>query len=365
MADANASYFDGESAARRGVALRFEADGIGITGPDTDAFWRYADIRFAAPDATGLPVTFRSADDEQAGARLLIDDQATVELLEVHCHDLADRRGARRRRARTAAWSVAGVLAVALLALGTIHYLPRVIAPLIPATWEKALGDRVVEDIAALFGRLKTGSGKACDAAPGRLVLDRLTARLTAGVKLPYRLNVLVLDIGVVNALATPGGNIVVFRELLTEAKSPEEVAGVIAHEMGHVVARHPAQAVARDLGVSLIFNMLLGGFGGGVAGNIGETMLTSAYSRDAEREADAIGAKLLRDAGIPTAGFVAFFERLAKQAGSLEQAFSFISSHPPSAERAATARAKASQPSVASALTDSEWTALRAICGG
>ncbi|MEE8333288.1 MAG: M48 family metallopeptidase, partial [Alphaproteobacteria bacterium] len=257
-----------------------------------------------------------------------------------------------------------GVLAVALLAVGTIHYLPRLIAPLIPATWEKALGDRVVEDIATLFGQLKSGSGKTCDAASGRIVLDRLTARLTAKVKLPYHLNVLVLDIGIVNALATPGGNIVVFRELLTEAESPDEVAGIIAHEMGHVVARHPAQAVARDLGVSLIFNMLLGGFGGGAAGNIGQTMLTSAYSRDAEREADAIAARLLRDAGITTAGFVAFLDRLAKQAGSLEQAFSFISSHPPSAERAAATRAKTAQPSAAPALTDSEWNALRVICG-
>ncbi len=269
----------------------------------------------------------------------------------------------RRRRARTAAWSVAGVLAVAVTAVATIHYLPRVIAPLIPVAWEKALGEQVVEDIAALFGRLEAGSGKICDAAPGRLVLDRLTARLTAKTKLPYRLNVLVMDVGMVNALATPGGNIVVFRELLKEARSPEEAAGVIAHEMGHVIARHPAQAVARDLGVSLIFNMLLGGFGGGAAGTIGQTMLTSAYSRDAEREADAIGAKLLGDAGISAAGFIAFFERLAKQAGSLDQAFSFISSHPPSGERAATARAQPRAPAKP-ALTSQEWSALQAICG-
>ncbi|MEE8334441.1 MAG: hypothetical protein V3R85_11380, partial [Alphaproteobacteria bacterium] len=148
MADANASYFDGKSAARHGVTLRFEAGGVRIKGPETDAFWRHADIRYATPDATGLPTIFRSVDDEQSGARLLIDDQATADLLQVHCPDLADLSGMRRRRARNAAWSVTGVLAVALLAVGTIHYLPRLIAPLIPATWEKALGDRVVEDIA-------------------------------------------------------------------------------------------------------------------------------------------------------------------------------------------------------------------------
>lgn len=363
MADPTASYFDGESAARRTVALRFETGGVRITGPDSATFWRYDDIRYVTPDATGLPVGFRSADDEQAGARLLIDDRASAELLAAYCSDLADRAGGRRRRFRTTTLISGGLIAVALLAVATIHYLPRVIAPLIPVAWEKALGDRVVEDIAALFGRLKSGSGKICDAAPGRLVLDQLTARLMAQTETPYRLNVLVMDIAMVNALATPGGNIVVFAGLLKEARSPEEVAGVIAHEMGHVVARHPAQAVARDLGVSLIFNMLLGGFGGGAAGTIGQTMLTSAYSRDAEREADAIGGKLLGDAGISTAGFIAFFERLAKQAGSLEQAFSFISSHPPSAERAAASRATI-KPSTAPALTDKEWRALQAICG-
>lgn len=363
MAELEASYFDGRTAARRKVTLRLETEGVRIAGVEPEAFWRYQDIRHATPAADTLPVTFRSAAAAPSGARLVVDDRATADALSARCSDLDGRAGQARRQLRGTALAAVGVVSVALLAVGAIHYLPRVVAPLIPVAWEKALGDRVVEDIAALFGQFEKGAGGRCTEAPGRAALDRLVARLTAGARLPYPVTVQVIDVGIVNALATPGGNIVVFREMLTEAESPEEAAGVIAHEMGHVIARHPAQAVARELGVSLIFDMLLGGFGGGAAGGLGQAMLSSAYSRDAEREADAIGTALLRDAGISTAGFVAFFDRLAKEAGSVEQAMSFISSHPPSAERADAAR-NAGPAGATPAMTAGEWQALRAICG-
>jgi len=363
MVRTEAGYFDGESAARHEVVLSFEPAGVRIDGLPSYLLWRYDDIRHATPDADARPAAFRSAGKGQEGARLVVDDPAVAARLASYCPDLADRRGRQQRRTRTALLSAAGVLAVALLAVATIHYLPRMIAPLIPVAWEKALGDRVVEDIAMLFGGLKKGGAKRCEAAPGRAALNRLARRLTGRARLPYPVTVLVLDIGMVNALATPGGNIVVFRGLLKQAQSPEEVAGVLAHELGHVVARHPAQSAARSLGVSLVFDMLLGGFGGGAAGSFGQAMLSSAYSRDAEREADAIGTDLLRKARISTTGFVAFFERLAKQSGSMEQALAFLSSHPPSAERAANARAKGPA-NPTPALSGAEWQALKAICG-
>jgi len=363
VADIDAIFFDGRSAARETVRVLLDSGGVRIARRDSSVFWRYGDIRYVAPDANGLPVAFMSAGDGQTEARLLIDDRESAEALAARCPDLADRTAGKHRRRVTFALLSAGVVAVALLAVAAIHYLPRVIAPLIPVSWEVALGDKVVDDIAALFGKLKAGSGKRCEAPAGRAALDRLTARLTKGEKLPYRLKLVVMDIGIVNALATPGGNVVVFRELIKEARSPDEVAGVIAHEMGHVIARHPTQAVARDLGISMIFDTLLGGFGGGIAGNIGQTMLSSAYSRDAEREADAIGRKLLGRAGISTAGIAAFFERLARDAGSMEQAFSYLSSHPPSAERALAARADARDRTTPS-MSNADWGAFRAICG-
>lgn len=363
MADPVASYFDGKSAARRDATLRFETGGVRIVGPAPEPFWRYADIRYVAPGSNDLPVAFLSKGAGQGGARLLIADHEGAELLAARCPDLLGKAAGKARRTRTVALLSLGVVAVALIGVGAIHYLPRVIAPLIPVSWETALGDRVVDDIGSLFARLKAGSGRRCAAPSGRAALDRLVGRLVGDTKLPYRLNVMVMDIRVVNALATPGGNIVVFRELIKEARSPDEVAGVIAHEIGHVIARHPTQAVARNMGVSLIFDTLLGGFGGGIAGNLGQTMLSSAYSRDAEREADAIGGRLLRGAGISTAGLAAFFERLARKAGSMEQAFSYLSSHPPSAERALAARVGTGGRTTPS-MSNADWGALRGICG-
>ena len=69
-----------------------------------------------------------------------------------------------------------------------------------------------------------------------------MVARLDADARLPYPLRVSVLDHGMANALAVPGGRILIFRGLLEAADNPEEVAGVLAHEIGHVAARHTAE---------------------------------------------------------------------------------------------------------------------------
>lgn len=358
-----ADYFDGQTAARYSVTLRFDAAGLQISGDKINQFWPYANIRYASEDPDDRPLAFRCHMSQLDATRLIIADQTTIDTLRMRCPDLEDRTRRNRQRKRGALWAAAGTVSLGLIVWSSIHFLPRIAAPLIPIAWEEALGDAVVEDIAGIFGAITDGEVKQCETADGRLALDILTSLLVSQVKTPYRFDVIVLDVEMVNALAAPGGRIVVFKNLLTEATSADEVAGVLAHEMGHVISRHPTEAVARDMGMSLVFNVLLGGLGSGVTGAAGQALLSSAYSRDAEQDSDRIGLGILRRAQISPKGFADFFDRMAKEDSGVGGAMSFMSSHPPSDERAKAAR-NAVPANVQPALSDANWKALRTICG-
>jgi Zn-dependent protease with chaperone function len=358
-----AEYFDGQSAARYPVALRFDAGSLRIESDAVNQIWPYDHIRYASEDPADLPLSFRCQSAEIDAARLIVADQAIIDGLKTRCSDLHDRTRQSAARKRGTVWAAAGIVGLGLVIWSSIHFLPRLVAPLIPLAWEEALGDGVVSDIEGIFGAFSDGKAKRCDDPAGRLALDKMTGLLANQIKSPYRFQVVVLDVEMVNALAAPGGRIVIFSELLKEATTPDEVAGVLAHEMGHAIFRHPTESVARSMGISLVFNVLLGGLGSGATGAAGQALVSSAYSRDAEREADPIALDILSGAQISPKGFADFFDRLAKTEGDGAHVLNFISTHPPSDERAQTAKAAMSQ-NVRAALSDTDWKALKAICG-
>lgn len=356
-------YFDGQSAARHAVTLQFDARSLHITGETISRRWSYDDIRYASEDPTDLPLRLRCQSAENDASRLVIADQAIIDGVRLRCTDLEDRVRRRQSRKRGAVWAAAGIVALGLIVWSSVHFLPRLIAPIIPVTWEEELGEGVVDDITDIFSTFTEGEIRRCETADGRLAMDKLTGLLVSQIESPYTFKVIVLDIEIVNALAAPGGHIVVFKKLLTEAISPDEVAGVLAHEMGHVISRHPTEAVARSMGISLVFNVLLGGMGSGATGALGQALVSSAYSRDAERDADRIALDILGGAQISPKDFAGFFDRISELEGDTANALSFISSHPPSDERAKAARRSISS-NVRPALSETDWRALQAICG-
>src|SRR5260370_1802231 len=106
------------------------------------------------------------------------------------------------------------------------------------------------------------------------------------------------------NDFALPGGHVYVFQGLIDKARSPDELAGVIAHEMGHVAHRDGMRTIMQAAGLSFVFGMLLGDFGGGGAAIIAvRTVLQSAYTRDVEVAADAYRAAVVPNiGGVPPA---------------------------------------------------------------
>ena len=114
----------------------------------------------------------------------------------------------------------------------------------------------------------------------------------------PFDLRIQVVDAPQINAFALPGGQIVVYTGLLRKAARPEQVAGVIAHEMAHVTLRHGLRGIAKQVGVLVGVQVLTGDLSG-LAAQVATAAISNAYSRDAEREADAEGARMLAAAGI------------------------------------------------------------------
>ena len=226
--------------------------------------------------------------------------------------------------------------------------LAAVIAKRVPVAWERQLGEEV---------ETQPWLGKRCSDPQGGAALDTLVQRLTQGLDTPYPIVVSVRDSAIVNAFALPGGHVVLLRGLLNEAQSPDEVAGVLAHEFTHVRLRHPMRALIANSGLALLFEVTVGN---GTGASVGLLLTTLSYSRAMEAEADDGALALLRRAGITAEGLANFFARLNKREHGL--AVPYLSSHPPTAERLAVVQARPAGHTSPS-LSEGEWHALQAIC--
>jgi beta-barrel assembly-enhancing protease len=307
----------------------------------------------------GVPVT-RGLDDvvltsaEAPGATLFLDDPGLIaELVRREPRLGAGATRWRRARPGLAAAAVAGAVVAALWAAGVSP--ASVIAHRLPDAARARFGANVVKTL--------TGNASPCSARAGAAALKALTLRLTASVPEAKDFEIAVVNWRVVNAYTAPGGRIIVARGLLDKAQSPDELAGVIAHEMGHAIERHPEAGIIRAIGLSAAAELMLGG-SSGTLGNVGILLAQMSFTREAEREADNHAFRLLKLARISPKGIAAFFRRMnAIQGEQGGQGLAIFASHPASMERAALAE---SQPGYATtpALEAADWLALQAICG-
>jgi predicted Zn-dependent protease len=234
----------------------------------------------------------------------------------------------------------------------------RTVAGLLPESARDALGDQVIASM--------TKDRRVCSDAPGRAALDKLAARLSAGAGDGSKFEIIVSDWSLLNAFAAPGEKIVLTRGLLTKAESPDEVAGVLAHEMGHGVERHPETGIVRAIGLSAAIDLMLGG-GGGTLANIGVALAQLSYTRQAEHQADVQALRILQGAKISPRGLADFFRRVQALEGTsgakTKGAFDILRTHPQTEERLRYVQSSPDYPATPS-LSDKEWQALRNICG-
>ena len=278
-------------------------------------------------------------------------------------------RAQRRSRRKVVLWSCAAVLSLLFAAVFGIPELASRVAPIVPYSLERKLGEAVDEQVREMLGAGSASNKDAfeCGAAEseraGREILEALVARLAAVAELPVPLKLSVVRRPETNAVALPGGRIYVFEKLIGEARSPDELAGVIAHEIGHVAHRDGTRSVLQTAGLSLLFGLVLGDFvGGGAVVLAAKTVLKLAYSREVETAADLYSVALMEQAGGDPRALGVFLQRVA---GVSEPGMKILLNHPEAKARADIINARSADKPRTPLLSSDDWATLKRICRG
>lgn len=237
------------------------------------------------------------------------------------------RRERRSRVVRAVGLSLVGIFVllpvlVLLLFFWQADRIAGAIAGRIPVATEQQLGRKL---FGAMSGRLKLRKD-----GPDVELVSAIGQRLAAGSRYTYEFHV--AEDASINAFALPGGVIVVHTGLIQAVRRPEELAGVLAHEVQHVEQRHSLEGLVRSLGMRGIWVAVTGDVGTGIAGDAALKLASLRFSRDAEHDADARGFDLLVRRDIDPRGMADFFGTMQVEAGPAPP--EWLSTHPPSDAR-------------------------------
>ena len=348
-------YFDGTSSRRRIVALALN-DRLEISEEDAaPVLWAYEDIRQADSPAGILRLSCLSA---PSLARLEVRDTALVAALAARCTRLGENRTDGRAIAKIVGWSLAAVVSIVMVVLFAIPYAADRLAPVVPEAFEQRLGEASDVQIKAIFGN------RACTNPVGQAAFTKMLTLLrgAAGLELT-KVQSSVLDTKVPNAFALPGGKVYLFNGLLAKAQNPDEIAGVLAHELGHLKHRDNMRGLIYNGGTSFLIGLLFGDVtGSGALVFASRSLVTSSHSREAEEGADTFAIDVMHRLGRSPKPMG---ELLFRVTGKEDNGLSIMASHPLTEDRLKRMTGEDRPPSGPPLLTDKEWAALKGICGG
>jgi predicted Zn-dependent protease len=357
MLKTRGQFLDGETAHIHDVDVTLLDKRLTIAGATigTERNWPLDSLGTAEALAPDRPLRLRSA--STPGERLIVSDRALIEAILQLAPQLTRPVGP-RKILRFAAMIVTGLALVALLGYALLSLLPPALARLMPDEWRERLGRQAEQSFIGSYSECKSAEGSRALAALGYRLFENnadLAPDFTLSV---YRLPA-------INAFALPGGRIIVSGKLIEAAKTPEEVAGVLAHELGHVDSRDPEVALVRLTGLQLLISLATGSDGGSVVSNLAGLAALLRYTRAAEIRADDYAQMLLNRARIDPLGLKHFFESVKK----LEEAHApagplggLLSTHPATEERIARIRPLENGPA-RPVMSNELWRALKAIC--
>lgn len=347
------AYFDGQTARPNAVTVNILSEGIQIYGGRAQSlgYWDYEGLRRAP--GTNSEAGFNLMHREHPDARLVITDTAIMGQLTNMAPQILERRGMPRGLFHRLLQIGLIVGLIAALIYLAVPMTAHIIASAVPVKWETAWGKSIRKNF--------TKKLKVCKGKVGVAALNTMTAQLLKTSPLQaseYEITVTVVNFKQQNAFATLGGQIVIFSRLIEKMDGSDELAGVLAHEIAHVIARHPLTHTIETFTTTAFTGNL-----GSSTSDIGGALALSAYSRTKEAEADQIAEQILRESRISSDGLAAFFQRLQKeQKGGLGGALSLFNSHPELAERAARLKDRG-EVVTKPALNPTQWQALRKIC--
>jgi predicted Zn-dependent protease len=369
-----ARYSDGTVAAMREVVLALDRS---VAKPELIIADRqdYDEIdRWPLDKVFSLPA-HRSelrvgVEGRPAGARLVFSGAEPVQVAqsifpELHRH----RRREAGRQLRILGFSTLALVSVVVAYVVGVPLIANRVTAVVPPQWEASLGDAAEGQIRQIIGA--EGGFAVCDPDPNSLAnraITRFTEAVMDGTQSPFDARITVVKSQVPNAFALPGGRSYYFSALLAETRSADEFAGIVAHELGHVVHRHGMEGLIASSATGLLVGFVLGDMTNiSVAAAIGATLIDSRFSRDAERAADRFAAEAAVRLGFDPTALATLLERVAGDS-EMSQSLAFLSTHPLTAERRAALEQMAADAAGSPrdpVFSAAEWQAIRTMCDG
>jgi Zn-dependent protease with chaperone function len=350
----SAIFFDGSSSRRHAVTLGFN-DRLDINADQrTLAAWAYDDIRRADSPSGTLRLTCLTA---PALARLEIRDAGVAAELSSRCTRLDQDLPGQRGIGKIVGWSIAATASIVAVVLFGVPLAADRLTPLVPQAFERRLGAVAEGQIRAMFGT------RSCDNAAGQAAFTKLVNALRDAEGMDTSIEAAVLATPIPNAFALPGGKVYLLNGLLARAQNPDEIAGVLAHELGHLRHRDGTRNLIYNGGTSFLIGLLFGDVTGSSALIFASrSLVTASYSREAEQNADTFSIDVMRKLGRSPKAMGELLFRVTGKEG--DKGLSFLANHPLTEDRLARMSAEDRPPSGPPLLSPEEWAALKAICG-
>ncbi|ODT65933.1 MAG: hypothetical protein ABS75_29750 [Pelagibacterium sp. SCN 63-23] len=365
-----ARYYDGLVSAVHAVNLAYERDEAGEALLVLDAAG--AILARWPGDALYLVPARRDemrlgAIGQPDGARVVVSGAEHVGRVSATLPFLARRQLREHgRQVRLAGLATAALAAVIAAYVFGIPLIASRLVQLVPPGWEEAIGETVASQLEATLGG---DAGLAlCDPDPQSLAnraLDRFARAALATTSSPFEPEVMVVRSDIPNAFAVPGGRVYFHSALLNAARTPDEFAGVLAHELGHVAHRHGMEQLVSTAGTGLLVGFILGDMTGiSVAAGLGATMIDARFSREAEREADRFASTVADRFAFEPWGLADLIARVG-QDSDFTRALALLSTHPLTDDRRAALASlgQSRPPGLEPPFTDAEWAAIRSMC--
>ena len=333
MTEFDAVYYDGRTSARTPVRARRTAGGLHIAGAGVDLEVALADIAADAPLA-GAPRSLHLP----GGAQLKTEDQAAVEALFPLSHGVESAVHLLEGRWR---YALGGLAVAAAFGWWSVVYGLPLAASLASSFVSTEIEARMGDDALATIDQTLCGPSRLDDKRRKNLQAEFavLTAGLDDGYR--YRLEFRACPRIGANAFALPGGAIVLTDGLAALAQNDQQVAAVLAHEIGHVRHRHGLRKTLQAAGVAALVAALAGDAVSitGLAAALPAALLDNGYSRAFEEEADDYAFQRMKEAGIPSRHFADVMALLEKKESGGGKLMDYLSTHPATAQRIERAR--------------------------
>jgi Zn-dependent protease with chaperone function len=364
-------YHDGLVADVRDVICRLEPAGAAANLVIIDLATREEIDRWRADDV--FPLHHRRHElrvgvmGKPSGARLAFtgfeQSRAAQALLkDALAHKHRQERG---RQYRAMGLATAALVSVIVAYIYGVPLLASSIVEIVPPEWEERLGETIVAQIEEALA--PEAGWAVCDPNPESLAnraIARFAAQAVDGTDTPFKPDIQVIKTTIPNAFALPGGHSFYFSALLDQTDSPDEFAGVMAHELGHVVHRHGMEQLIATSATGLLVGFVLGDMTGlSIAGAMGAALIDSRFSREAEREADRFAADVALRLSFQPAALAKLLERVAGD-DTFTAALALFSTHPLTSERRAYLESLGiDEAGLRPAFTDEEWRAIKSMC--